>query len=546
MAELIEQLKALEPTFTQLLAISCAPGLSLGVMYDGKIIHTAHFGRQNFLDPRPPNDDTMYYVASNTKILTSSAVAMLVEEGILDWDIPIRKYLPVFSQRTDEIGQKTTLRDLLSHRAGLPLADWLLSQQYGTSLMPRSEIVRQTTFMEAVKPFREKFQYSQWNYGLVTEVVEAVTGMTVGSYIKDKILDPLSMRRTTLGKPDDENVAVGHAVRNNGTPCELGFPDRNDGVGLAGAFACKSSVKDLLLLYQGLLRAKQDQAKTKLNRTHGLPFMHTNTIFSPHIDIGPKADKLAYCLGLYRTQFPGPLPVDSTHNLLLGPKSLLITGKGAPGLEIYHHRGNMPGFLSSVCLVPSTQSAVVVLTNALPFMDPTHLVGQLILSLLLGEELPTNCVALAENARTKGLSAYAALTAAVSDRKTGKPPRFPLRAYEGCYWNAAENFCLTITADGAAAGLVMKVQGNSQQIYHLEPHDGDTFCWPPDREKELCEQGRWLNLEAATHEIVFGTEEEDEQSISHLMWHHDKTAKPERFLKRTPRSEGEESGTACR
>ena len=100
--------------------------------------------------------------------------------------------------------------------------------------MPRSEIVRLTTFLEAVRPFREKFLYSQWNYGLVTEVVEAVTGMTLGSYIKDNILDPLSMRRTTLGKPGDENVAVGHAARNNGTPCDIGFPDMNDdGVGLA-------------------------------------------------------------------------------------------------------------------------------------------------------------------------------------------------------------------------------------------------------------------------------------------------------------------------
>ena len=411
-----------------------------------------------------------------------------------------------------------------------------MGQQNGTFLMPRSEIVRLTTFLEAVRPFREKFLYSQWNYGLVTEVVEAVTGMTLGSYIKDNILDPLSMRRTTLGKPDDENVAVGHAVRNNGTPCEIGFPDINDGVGLAGAFACKSSVKDLLLLYQGLLRAKQEQAKKRPNRTHGLPFMHTNTIFNPQIGVGPNAEKLAYCLGLYRTQLPGPLSVASINHGLLGPKKLPIIGKSSPGLEIYHHVGNMPGFLASVFLVPSTQSAVVVLTNALPLMDPTDLVGKLILSVLIGEELPTNFVALAKTARANGLSAYAALTAAVSKRKTGKPPRFPLRAYEGCYWNAAENFCLTITADGA--GLLMKVQDYPQNIYHLEPYDGDTFCWPPDREKELCEEGRWLNLQASTHEIVFGTSK-DEQSISHLMWHHDAAAKPETFRKRTPRSQGE-------
>ena len=132
MAEVIEQLKALEPTFTELLAISCAPGLSLGVLHHGKIIHTAHFGRQNSVNPTPPNDDTIYRVVSLTKVLTSSAVALLVEKGILDWDVPIREYLPVFSRRTDEIGQKATLRDLLSHRTGFPNADWLMGQQNGT------------------------------------------------------------------------------------------------------------------------------------------------------------------------------------------------------------------------------------------------------------------------------------------------------------------------------------------------------------------------------------------------------------------------------
>ena len=104
MAELVKQLKALEPNFAELLPISCAPGLSLGVLYQGKIIHTAHFGRQDSLDPTPPNDDTIYRAVSLTKALTSSAVALLVEEGVLDWDVLIREYLPIFSRRTDEMG----------------------------------------------------------------------------------------------------------------------------------------------------------------------------------------------------------------------------------------------------------------------------------------------------------------------------------------------------------------------------------------------------------------------------------------------------------
>lgn len=71
----------------------------------------------------------------------------------------------------------------------------------------------------------------------------------------------------------------------------------NDGVGHAGGYAGKSSVKDFLLSYQGFRRAKQDQAGMKQNRTPGLPCIHTNTIGSPHIGVGTSAEKLAYCIG---------------------------------------------------------------------------------------------------------------------------------------------------------------------------------------------------------------------------------------------------------
>ena len=543
MKNVTEQLQALETTFKELLTISGAPALSLGVLHDGKIIHTAHFGRRDHQDPTPPDNNTVYRVASLTKALTSSAVALLVDEGKLDWDTPIREYLSAFSQRTDEIGQRATLRDLLSHQTGLPNADYLWGQQHGVFLMPKSEIVRTATFFEAVRPFRQKFFYSQWNYGLVTEVVEVVAGTTLGSYIQEKLLVPLNMHQTTLGLTSEENIAIGHAPRNDGTPCSIGFADMNDGVGLAGGFAGKSSIKDLLSLYQGLLKAKQHQAATGANSSPGLPFVNTSTIFSPQIAAGKNIEKLAYCLGWYRTRLPGPLSIASINSGLLGPRNLPIIGKNSPGLEIYHHTGNISGFLASAFLIPSTQSAVVVLTNALPFMDPTDFVGQLILSILIGEKPATNSVSLAKMARANSLAAYAKLTTSINDRKTMKPPRFPLKAYTGTYWNAASNYCLNITEHHTAgiSGLLMAVQNSPQVTYFLRPYDGETFYWPPDREKELCEQGMWLNLLPTSREITFGTSSssttsEDDgsggQEVTYLKWHHDAAAKPEVFRKK--------------
>ena len=528
MQEVRDRITALEPTIKEILAISGSPGLSLGVLHQGSILHTAHFGRRDFSNPAPPNDGTVYRVASLTKALTASAVALLVEEGLLNWDTPIRQYLPAFQRRTDELGQKTTLRDLLANRTGLAMAELMWGQQYGEFLLPKSELVRITTYFEAVRPFREKFVYSQWNYGLVTEVVEAVVGKTLGTYLQEKILEPMKMYRTTLGTTEGENIAVGHGLRNDGSACKIDFANMNDGTGLAGGFAGKSSIKDLLLLYQGLLRAKKDQCQTGLNSTPGLPFKHTGTIFSPHIKVANfSIDDVAYCMGLYRTKLPGVLGIASLNSALVNPKKHPRSGTGSPGLEIYHHTGNIPGFLASAFLIPSTDSAVVVLANSLPFMDPTDFVGQLLVSTLIGEKPSSKLPFLAKEARSATLAAYPMLKARLAKGKTAHPPRSPITIYEGDYWNAAGNFCLSITV--RASGLLMRVQNMPKTNYHLEPYDGDTFYWPPDREDELCERGMWPIVSPAWHKVVFGAN--DDGNIGRLIWHHDPLARPEVFRK---------------
>ena len=171
-------------------------------------------------------------------------------------------------------------------------------------------------------------------------------------------------------------------------------------------------------------------------------------------------------------------------------------------------------------------------------MDPTDLVGQLILSVLIGEKPDTSFVSLAKTARANGLAAYGALTATINEGKTSRPPRLPLTAYEGRYWNVADNFCIAITTSGTSdgTGLLMKVQDAPRTSYHLKPYNGDTFYWPPDREKELCEKGMWLNLLASSHKIVFGG---DGQRINHLFWHYDAAARPEMFRKSESSSKGQ-------
>ncbi|KAF2825547.1 beta-lactamase/transpeptidase-like protein [Ophiobolus disseminans] len=117
------RLEALAPEITQTLQSSGSPSLSFGILHNGTIIHTAHFGHRNAGDSVPTNDSTINYIASLNKLFTTAIVAKLVHDGILHWDVPIREYLPAFRTRKDELCSKATLRHSLSIRTGFAPAN---------------------------------------------------------------------------------------------------------------------------------------------------------------------------------------------------------------------------------------------------------------------------------------------------------------------------------------------------------------------------------------------------------------------------------------
>ena len=530
MSELKKQLLEQDGFIREILAISNSPALSLGVLHKGVVIHTAHYGTREVGKKLLPNDDTVYRIASLTKSLTASAAAALVADGKLNWDTPIREYLPAFKERQDEIGLKATVRDLLCNRTGLANGDAYWGQQYGEFLMPHDELVRLAAHIPAVKPFREKFVYAGWNYGLVTEVVEAVADMTLGQFINKRFLKSLGMSRTTLGETHGyDNIALGYGIDADGSYHHIPFQQMNDGIGLAGTYGGKSSIKDILLMYKGLLSAQQDQAKSGAHTSWCSPFTYTTDIFKPHIGV---FGSTSYCMGLYKTTLPGILGLASLNTLSwLGLKDSPVMGDTCKGLDVWHHTGTMPVGLASAFLVPETQTAVVALTNAIGFMDPTDFVAQQLLALIIGEKLNGRLLDLAKAARASNLNLYPKLRAKLLKGRTGKSSK-SAKSYEGYYWNEAGNFCLTIVSQ-PGKGLRMKVQDVPRTGYDLEPYDGDVWWWPPDRKDELCEKGMAPSRYPGYHLISFSSS--TGEKMDRLTWHHDPTAGPETFYRRDER-----------
>ena len=370
-------------------------------------------------------------------------------------------------------------------------------------------------------------------------MIEAVTGETLDSFLQERITGPLGMSRTTLqwlGVHQGTNVAHAHAISDDATPCEIAFPNFSDSTGHAAGAGAKSTIQDLVAMYQSLLRAFTAQKSTGRTFTPGNPFAQVETIFSPQIAVNSAApvDVAAYCLGLYKTRTPGNLSVASMNTALLGgPQNVPRIGTTRPGVEIFHHTGTIPGFLASCFLLPATESAVVVLTNSLPLMDPTNFVGQAIVALLLDEAPPQNYPRLSRAAALSSVGAYATLQAALTKGKTSVHPTLPLAAYAGDYWNEADNYVLAITERGA--GLHMVPQRATRTELDLEVYDGNTFYWPADRELELCGKGMWPFLSTGWHKITFRLSA-DGSEVETLTWHHDPLPKPEVFWRHRARS----------
>ena len=160
MGQLTQKLARLAPTITEILKISGTPGISIGVLHQGNIVHTAHFGYRDVSSAKSPNDDTVYHLASLTKAIAAAAVGCLVEEQRLNWDEPISDILSDLGSRDDDIGKKASLVDVLSHRTGLTGANALWIQRNQEFMMPKNETVRTAAYIDTVKPFRETFHYN--------------------------------------------------------------------------------------------------------------------------------------------------------------------------------------------------------------------------------------------------------------------------------------------------------------------------------------------------------------------------------------------------
>src|SRR5712692_3088429 len=216
------------------------PGASVAVVQGDEVIYLKGFGVREQGRDEPVTPETLFAIGSTTKAVTTTAMAMLVDDGKIGWDDPVRKHLPFFRLADPLADENVTLRDLVCHRTGLSRHDMLW---YG-SPWGREEIVRRIAQVKLDKSFRSTYQYQNIMYLAAGLAVGAASNSTWEEFVQERILDPLGMTGANFSTTVAEK-APDHATPHRKKEETIeGIPWRNlDNVAPAGSI--NAGVRDM-------------------------------------------------------------------------------------------------------------------------------------------------------------------------------------------------------------------------------------------------------------------------------------------------------------
>jgi CubicO group peptidase (beta-lactamase class C family) len=383
-----------------------ASGLAIAVVKDGKIVFEKGYGVREVNKPARFDPTTLSAIASTTKAITAAAMGMLVDEGKVKWDDPVTKYLPSFQLYDPYMTREITVRDLLTHRAGLGNADylWAVSDLSAGEMMDRLRLIKPAYSM------RSSFVYQNVMYIAAGQVVAAASGMPWDRFIQTRIFDPIGMKNSyPLAKlvPAQANVATPH-FRYGGDTIVAITRDNSKAIGPAGDIW--SSVSDMSKWMLFLLDSARVDGK-RLLKPETFAELFTPQVMVPPDEFYPTAELtrphwMTYGLGWFQHDYQGRM--------------------------LDFHTGSLNGMVAIIGLVPDERFGVYVLSNV-DHVEVRHALMYKAIDLYLGNparDWSADLRRLYDARRARGDSARAAATA---KRINGTKPSLALSKYAGVY-----------------------------------------------------------------------------------------------------------------
>ncbi|HSM71664.1 MAG TPA: serine hydrolase domain-containing protein, partial [Anaerolineales bacterium] len=218
------------------------PGVSIGVWNKGRE-YSMGFGMTNVRNPQPVTADTLFQAGSITKTVTGTMLMQLMQQGKVDLDAPVRRYIKDFKLRSKKAQKEATVRDLLTHMGGW-VGDYF--NDFGNGGDALAKMVNDISKLEQAHPFRTLWSYNNVGFNVAARIIEVVTNMSYEQAAQEMLFDPLELNMSFF-YPDDilltHRVAVGHQKVDNKVQIALPWAIGRAGNGVGGLI---TTVKDLL------------------------------------------------------------------------------------------------------------------------------------------------------------------------------------------------------------------------------------------------------------------------------------------------------------
>ena len=312
------------------------PGAAVAIVQDGETFLAQGYGVRDITADAPVDADTVFQLASNTKSMTAFVAGTLVDHGLIGWDTPVSQVLPELELQDMYATRFVTLRDLLSHRSGLPA---FFGDTLGYLGYDRPELLRRLRFIAPGSSFREVAAYSNLGFFIAGEVIARLTGGTWEDAVRERLLQPLGMSRSAPAATDvpaDGNMSAHHGVIEG----ELRVVPIDDHGVHGAAGSAVSTATDLAVWMQMLLAGGEGNGQRLVTeetvRDMFAPSMVSDISFSeaPPIDA---SSGFSYGLGWGNFHYHG--------------------------YEVIEKGGALAGVRSVVCMVPKLRAGIAVLAN---------------------------------------------------------------------------------------------------------------------------------------------------------------------------------------
>jgi CubicO group peptidase (beta-lactamase class C family) len=453
------------------------PGMAVAIIKDGKVIYAEGFGFRDVEQGLKVTPHTIFPIGSCSKAFTAADVGILVDEGKVGWDEPVRTYLPDFKLQDEYASAHATPRDLLCHRTGLPRHDlmWIGGQ------FSRQELYDRVRYLEMNKELRTTWQYQNLMFMTAGYLVGKVDSSSWEEFTQKRILDPLGMKETNFSVGLTQKTADFSQpyMEIKGKIERVPYRDIT-AVGPAGSI--NSNVLDmaqwvLMNLGKGKYGDKPIVSEASMAQIH-----------SPQMVIS------------------GPIQYDEVLYESYGMGWVIEPYRGH--LVVWHN-GGIDGFISHVAFLPRENSGLVILSNLNGNTVPVIVYRNIVDRLLGLDQVDWNkrikdAVAKAKDEDEKGRKE------ADKDRKLDTRPSHPIADYAGDYENPGYG-TVSVIKDGDGLKLKTPVLEGPMSHYHYDVFEfkgmilGDEMkskvAFTMDLKGNLA--GLSIQLEPSAKDIVF-------------------------------------------